>query len=114
MRNGRFFELWEQIIKLENSLKDFAKGYSKYSVLFTSYEKYGLVISDTGITYKEWAPGAKEVYLCGDFNNWDKMQYSCTPDNFGNWELFLPRNDDGTYLIGHNSKVKTYIKDAND
>lgn len=104
VRNGKFFEVLEQIIKLERSLKEFAKG----------YERYGLVVSDTGITYREWAPGAKEVYLTGEFNNWDAKQYSCTPDNFGNWELFLPRNEDGTYPIPHSSKVKSFIRDAND
>lgn len=71
------------------------------------------MVSDTGITYKEWAPGAKEVYLTGDFNNWDKMQYSLTSDSFGNWEIFLPKNEDGSYLIPHGSRVKAYIKDAN-
>lgn len=64
--------------------------------------------------YKEWAPGAKEVYLTGDFNNWDKTQYSLTSDTFGNWEIFLPRNEDGTYMIAHGSRVKTYIKNAKD
>ncbi|CAD8081375.1 unnamed protein product [Paramecium primaurelia] len=103
VRNAKFFELLEQIVKVESSLKEFAKG----------YEKYGFLISDTGITYKEWAPGAKEVYLTGDFNNWDKMQYSLTSDSFGNWEIFLPRNEDGSYLIPHGSRVKAYIKNAN-
>lgn len=72
------------------------------------------MISDNGISYKEWAPGAKEMYLTGDFNNWDAKQYPCTADAFGNWELFLPRNEDGSYLIAHGSKIKAYIKDAND
>lgn len=69
-------------------------------------------MSDTGVTYREWAPGVKEMYLTGDFNNWDNKQYPCTADNFGNWEIFLPRNEDGSYPITHNTKIKTYILDA--
>ncbi|CAJ1886898.1 unnamed protein product [Sphenostylis stenocarpa] len=31
----------------------------------------GLVQYATGITYREWAPGAKSAALIGDFNNWN-------------------------------------------
>ncbi|CAD8120776.1 unnamed protein product [Paramecium sonneborni] len=40
-RNGKFYEQLEQIIKVESCLKDFAKG----------YEKYGFVISESGILH---------------------------------------------------------------
>jgi 1,4-alpha-glucan branching enzyme len=42
-------------------------------IIYIRYEKYGFIISDAGILYREWAPAAKEVYLTGDFNNWDKF-----------------------------------------
>ena len=46
-----------------------------YSLIYASYEHYGLVARENGITYKEWAPNAKEVYLTGEFNHWDRRQH---------------------------------------
>lgn len=53
-----------------------------------SYEKFGFIVSDTGITYREWAPNAKEIKL---------NDYSCTTDNGGNWEVFVPKDDDDNH-----------------
>lgn len=66
-------------------------------------------MTENGIYYREWAPGAKEMYLTGDFNNWDRRLHKCEKDDFGTFELFLPRASDGTYPIQHNSLVKTHI-----
>ena len=49
-------------------------------------------MSEEGINFKEWAPGAKEIYLIGEFNNWDRRSHRLTRDDFGNWSIFLPRN----------------------
>lgn len=78
------------------------------------YRKYGLQVSEAGVTYREWAPLAKEVYLFGEFNNWDRKQFACKKDEFGNWELLLPRNPDGTLPIKHNTRVKAHILNARD
>jgi 1,4-alpha-glucan branching enzyme len=45
-------------------------------------------VSDNGITYREWAPNAKELKL---------NEYSCTTDNGGNWEVFIPKDDDDNH-----------------
>lgn len=43
-----------------------------FTTYIKRYEKYGLIASEDGIRYKEWAPAAKEVYLTGDFNGWNR------------------------------------------
>ncbi|CAD8122545.1 unnamed protein product [Paramecium sonneborni] len=91
-RNEKFFQVLEQIIKVESSIKDFAKG----------YQKYGFIVSDTGITYREWAPNAKELKL---------NEYGCTTDNGGNWEVFIPKDDDDNHQIQHGSKLITYCNE---
>ncbi|CAD8105796.1 unnamed protein product [Paramecium primaurelia] len=88
-RNEKFFQVLEQIIKVESSIKEFAKG----------YQKYGFIVSDTGITYREWAPNAKELKL---------NEYGCTTDNGGNWEVFIPKDDDDNHQIQHGSPLITY------
>ncbi|CAK62775.1 unnamed protein product (macronuclear) [Paramecium tetraurelia] len=91
-RNEKFFQLLEQIIKVESSIKDFAKG----------YQKFGFIVSDNGITYREWAPNAQELKL---------NEYSCTTDNGGNWEVFIPKDDDDNHQIVHGSTLTTYCND---
>ncbi|CAD8196724.1 unnamed protein product [Paramecium octaurelia] len=88
-RNEKFFQVLEQIIKVESSIKEFAKG----------YQKYGFIVSDTGITYREWAPNAKELKL---------NEFGCTTDNGGNWEVFIPKDDDDNHQIQHGSTLITY------
>jgi hypothetical protein len=41
------------------------------------YEKFGLNVDEKGdITYREWAPGANEAYLIGDFSMLDPKRES--------------------------------------
>ncbi|KAF6148030.1 hypothetical protein GIB67_024205 [Kingdonia uniflora] len=62
--------------------------------------------SATGVTYREWAPGAKSAALIGDFNNWNPNADVMTQNEFGIWEIFLPNNADDSPPIPHKSRVK--------
>jgi 1,4-alpha-glucan branching enzyme len=66
----------------------------------------GCVHSAEGITYREWAPGAKSASLMGDFNNWNPIANVLVKNNDGIWETFLPNNADGTPAISNGSRVK--------
>ncbi|KAL1568377.1 1,4-alpha-glucan branching enzyme [Salvia divinorum] len=65
-----------------------------------------LHITTYGITYREWAPGAKSAALIGDFNNWNSNADVMTCNEFGVWEIILPNNVDGSPAILHGSHVK--------
>ncbi|XLT76139.1 hypothetical protein S245_033144 [Arachis hypogaea] len=58
---GRYLRLREDIDKHEGGLDPFSRG----------HENFGFRQSVTGITYREWTPGAKSAALIGDFNNWN-------------------------------------------
>lgn len=88
------------IIAAEGSLGEFSKG----------FQRYGLNKVPGGIQFKEWAPGALQVNLTGDFNNWNKWSHPATRDQWGAWTLFLKDGDDGTPAIAHGSLVKIYIQ----
>lgn len=66
----------------KTTLSDFANGY-KY---------YGLHKTPRGWVFREWAPNATDIFLIGDFNNWQETdvyrakRISGTDD----WELRLP------------------------
>jgi len=62
--------------------------------LSKSYEKYGLQRQDNGdITYLEWAPGALSLSIFGDFNNWNREQYLCVKNSFGQFSITLKAID---------------------
>nr|GME18057.1 starch branching enzyme [Ipomoea batatas] len=60
-RFSHYRKIREAINQYEGGLEVFSRG----------YEKLGFTRSATGITYREWAPGATWATLIGDFNNWN-------------------------------------------
>ncbi|RZC76872.1 hypothetical protein C5167_001026 [Papaver somniferum] len=95
-RYSQYKKMREMIDKYEGGLDAFSRG----------YEKLGFNRSAEGITYREWAPGAKSAALIGDFNNWNPNADVMAQNEFGVWELFLPNNADGSAPIPHGSRVK--------
>ncbi|KAI9607713.1 hypothetical protein KEM48_003500, partial [Puccinia striiformis f. sp. tritici PST-130] len=74
----RKFKEWQtKIDETEGGLEPFSKG----------YENFGLIAQpDRSILYREWAPGAQQASLIGDFNNWTGRQtrWKRTSMGFGN------------------------------
>ncbi|EFJ46288.1 1,4-alpha-glucan branching enzyme II, partial [Volvox carteri f. nagariensis] len=91
----------------EGGFEKFTEGYKYYG--FNRGECNG----QTGIWYREWAPGAKALALVGDFNNWTPADsHWAFKNQFGTWELFLPDMPDGTPAIPHRTKVKCRLETA--
>jgi len=72
-----------QLVPEGGSLADFANGHLYF----------GFHPAEDGWYYREWAPGAQEIYLTGDFNGWDRRSHPLTPKGNGVFELFLPGKD---------------------
>jgi 1,4-alpha-glucan branching enzyme len=54
------YKNWIQNInEHEGGLDTFTKG----------YQKMGMIVSDTEIIYREWAPGVDAAFLIGEFSN---------------------------------------------
>lgn len=77
--------------------KDFADGYLYF----------GLHKTNEGWVFREWAPNATEIFLIGDFNQWQP-----TPDfevkrisGTDNWELLLPED-----AIHHGQHYKMLVR----
>ncbi|KAN0037719.1 hypothetical protein ACTFIV_003073 [Dictyostelium citrinum] len=93
----------EKLEQSEGSLLKFSQG----------YEYFGFNVTKDGVNYREWLPSAHEVYLVGDFNQWNKTSHPLERDNYGRWSIFIPNNSNGECAIPHGSKIKIYLKLAN-
>ena len=84
-----------QLLPDGQQLKDFANAHLYY----------GFHQSKEGWTYREWAPGADALYLCGDFNNWNRHSHPLTKLDNGNFEIFLPGKD----ALKHGQKIMVIV-----
>ena len=66
----------------KSTLRDFASG----------YDYFGLHKTARGWVFREWAPTATDIYLVGDFNDWQETEKyrAKRVQGTGNWELKLP------------------------
>jgi len=78
------------------NFKSFANGH-----LF-----YGFHLVEDGWYYREWAPGAEELHLVGDFNGWNPKTHPLIRKEHGIWEIFLNGRD----VLKHLSFVKVRVK----
>ncbi|XP_017884300.1 1,4-alpha-glucan-branching enzyme [Ceratina calcarata] len=103
-RYALFKDYTEKVEAGDNDLDKFSK----------SYETFGIhVKEDNSVVATEWAPGAQELFLTGEFNGWNKTANSYKKLEYGKWQLQLPPNPDGSCPIKHNSEVKLIIKSHN-
>ena len=64
-----------------HSLKDFANA----------HQYFGLHKQGDWWVFREWAPNATQIYLVGDFSDWEeKPAFSLKPLKGGVWEIHLP------------------------
>ena len=87
-----------------DSLRDYANGYLYYGFQYDPALK--------GWHFREWLPGAEDVYLFGDFNGWQRTQLRLRKDPDGVWSIFLPDESFGDRLV-HGSLVKMLVHGAN-
>ena len=88
----------DRLLKEGQTLNDFANAHAYF----------GFHHVPGGWYYREWAPGAYQLYLEGDFNGWNQTSHPLTAIGDGNWELYLPGDD----ALWDGCKAKTVV-DAN-
>jgi 1,4-alpha-glucan branching enzyme len=99
--------LKKQLSEIENehgSIEQFATAHDYYGLNYDKKKK--------GWWFREWAPGAEEIHLIGDFNHWDRHSHPLKKKDNGDWELFLPDAEYKDTLV-HESKYKIQVKAAN-
>ncbi|HAY32011.1 alpha-amylase family glycosyl hydrolase [Alistipes sp.] len=103
-RYDRYRERLSAIGKECGSLAEYANGYFYFGFQYDDALR--------GWWFREWLPGAKDVYLFGDFNGWQRTQLPLKKDGCGVWSVFLPDETYGERLV-HGSKVKMLVHGDN-
>ena len=100
-RNDRFRKRLNHIIEENGHLVNFADGYNYFGINYDFKQE--------GWTYREWAPHATNLFLTGDFNQWDRSSHPLKKIENGNWEIFL---DKKTYqaTFRHESRIKVVVE----
>lgn len=70
-----------------------------------AYEFYGMHHVGDHWTLREWAPGATEIYVVGEFSSWrEDDRFKMTRLEFGNWEIDIPDTE-----LRHGDKFKMSV-----
>ena len=85
-RYNRYIYRLQEIENNYGSLEQFANAHYSLGV---HYDK-----KQNTIIYREWAPAAYQIYLFGDFNDWNRTEHPLHKKENGIWEIQL---DAATY-----------------
>lgn len=93
--------------KYERKVAELTDGFrSSLSDVSNGYLYYGLHKYPDKWVFREWAPNATEIYLIGDFNNWQvDAKYALIATYNGDWEIELPLE-----TLAHGSLYKLWMK----
>ena len=92
LRLERYEKKKKELLPNGGTLADFANG-SEY---------FGFHKTQDGWFYREWAPAANNLWLTGEFCNWDRFACPMTKLENGVFEVFLPGTDtlrDGMFVM---------------
>ncbi len=69
---------------------DLANYYFHQGTNFSAYDHLGVQRTDKGYVFRVWAPNAKEIFVVGDFNRWQKTSPMVKTTEMGIWEYSYP------------------------
>lgn len=104
-RHGLYLDRLYQIERNCGSLYDYANAHLYYGVHRDETAQ--------GWWIRDWLPGAKEVFVFGDWNGWERLEHPLLKDEWGGWSIFLSdKVTDGK--LRHGSLLKFHIHGADE
>ena len=103
-------ELKDRLNRYKNRLDSIEKDFGSLIKMADAYKYFGIHYhaSLKAFTYREWAPEAFGLYLTGDFNQWQKRTHPLQRNQYGIWEIILPKEEyEKCFMNG--SKVKGLV-----
>lgn len=102
-RYNRFTERLAEIDQWSGGIESYANAH-----LYLGFHRDNV---KGGWWFREWLPGARELFLFGDFNDWERTQYPLEKSADGIWSIFISDKQSGGRLA-HGSLVKMYVHGA--
>ena len=103
-RRKLYLDALKEIDEASESIADYADGY-----LYFGFQRDE---EAHGWWFREWLPGAWEVFLFGDFNGWERRSLPLARGADGVWSIFLYDGDWGRGLK-HGSLYKILVHGEN-
>ncbi|OKY82862.1 MAG: 1,4-alpha-glucan-branching enzyme [Alistipes sp. 56_11] len=103
-RRKLYLDALKEIEEASESIADYADGY-----LYFGFQRDE---EAHGWWFREWLPGAWEVFLFGDFNGWERRSLPLARGADGVWSIFLYDGDWGRGLK-HGSLYKILVHGEN-
>ncbi|PKP50364.1 MAG: 1,4-alpha-glucan-branching enzyme [Bacteroidetes bacterium HGW-Bacteroidetes-11] len=103
----RYQRFTDRLDKIETNYGSISAFADAYKYLGINYSK-----KDKGWYYREWAPAAHQLFLAGDFNDWDTRSHPLKKNVDGVWEIFFDYNTYKDTFV-HGSKIKVWVDAAN-
>lgn len=103
-RHDRYLNKLSAIERGSETIVDYANGYMYYGFHYDAGHK--------GWWFREWLPGAIDVFLFGDFNGWQRTQLPMKKGADGVWTIFLSDQEFAGRLV-HGSLVKMLVHGQN-
>ena len=103
-RRKLYLDALKEIEEASESIADYADGY-----LYFGFQRDE---EAHGWWFREWLPGAWEVFLFGDFNGWERRSLPLARGADGVWNIFLYDGDWGRGLK-HGSLYKILVHGEN-
>ena len=100
-RHDRFSSKLNYIESISGSIEKFANAYEYMGINFIPSEQCWV--------YREWAPAAHGLFLCGDFNNWNQYSHPLQKMGNGIWEIKLNAEYNKS-VFTHKGKIKVLVK----
>lgn len=85
--------------------QELLKACSGISAFANGYKYFGFHRTKTGWVYREWAPAAEEMYLTGDFNDWNLTSHPLKKLENGIFEIELK----GRNALKEGQKIQAVI-----
>ena len=85
--------------------QELLKDCSGISAFANGYKYFGFHRTKTGWVYREWAPAAEQMYLTGDFNNWNLTSHPLKKLENGIFEIELK----GRNALKEGQKIQAVI-----
>ena len=103
-------ELEDRLNRYKNRLDSIEKDFGSLSKMADAYKYFGIHYHSSlkAFSYREWAPEAFGLYLTGDFNQWQKRTHPLQRNQYGIWEIILPKKE-YEKIFRHGSKVKVLV-----